>query len=635
MEVTTDRRSVQQCLEQRYSLPSYQRDYKWEVKHLRDLLEDIQESFLENYEPTHGRANVSEYSKYFLGTIITITGGQGRRAIIDGQQRITTLALLAAYFLKMKKATPDLGISDIASLLRKSLFGKNEYNIDFPVPREAFFNLIIESGLDGQALEDAVDSIPNIDTGTRQLFSLFNHIHDCITSEIAINVIPFFVDYLTQCVQLFEIGVPSEQDGHKVFVTMNDRGLKLGPMDLLKGYLLSHITHDESNKIAHTAWMDLIAKLQQAGSDEDSAFFKNWLRSQHAQSIRGKQKGAAAGDFELVSDGYHRWVEDNSQKLVLANSDDYIRLVKVTLPFYGNNYLKILSAESKIDTELPYVFYNGNRDLTLQSMVILAALDSDDTEAIVKTKISLVSYYLDCFANYRIMNKQDNTYNNLRDPLFELTKQLRRKNITEIVSILEANFDMVFKTPFNFSSINYGSGAEIVLHFLSRLADFLEQELGLTNNVGFPNYVQRKKTNDTFDIEHLLPAEMSVTRADLGPAFDFSDEAEYMNSRNSFGGLILLSRGRNRSLKAMPLSKKIVSYATEGVLAQSFTQSFYMNNPQAVKNIARLKIDMFPVTAFNKTEIDRRTAFYGQLAGLIWRKTRFAEIAKSHSVETN
>ena len=334
------------------------------------------------------------------------------------------------------------------------------------------------------------------------------------------------------------------------------------------------------------------------------------------------------GDFELAGDSYHRWIEDNSSKLFLSNSDGYVELVTQTLPFYVNNYLKILNAERKQEIEFPYVFFNGSRELTLQSMVILASLVADDSESVVSKKINLLSYYLDCLASYRLMNGQDNTYNNLRDPLFELAKQVRNKSVIELVSVLESNFDQLFRAPFSFSSFDYRkSGTDVILYFLARMADFLEQELALTNNVGFSVYVQRKKTNDTFDIEHLLPAQMSVTQTDLGSDFDFTDEFDYNNGRNSFGGLILLSRGRNRSLKAQPLSQKVVSYATEGVLAQSFTQSFYTNNPNAVQNLSRLSLSMAPVPAFNKAEIAVRSAFYDRLAGLIWRKSRFAEIA--------
>ncbi len=77
------------------------------------------------------------------------------------------------------------------------------------------------------------------------MFILYNKIEYYIEKDIIDNILPFFADYLVNKVMLFEIGVPSEQDAHRVFVTMNDRGLKLGPIDLLKGYLLSNIFDNE------------------------------------------------------------------------------------------------------------------------------------------------------------------------------------------------------------------------------------------------------------------------------------------------------------------------------------------------------------------------------------------------------
>lgn len=45
MQITFDRKTVNECLRQKFSLPTFQRDYKWELKHLTDLLTDIRESF--------------------------------------------------------------------------------------------------------------------------------------------------------------------------------------------------------------------------------------------------------------------------------------------------------------------------------------------------------------------------------------------------------------------------------------------------------------------------------------------------------------------------------------------------------------------------------------------------------------
>jgi len=626
MDVTTDRRTVQQCLEQRYALPTYQRDYKWENKHLRELLEDIQDIFFGEFDARQARSEVSKYEKYFLGTIITIPADEGRRAIVDGQQRITTLALIVAYFFRLSTQRADLQISDIGSLLRKKLFGVSQYNIQFSDARARLFDLLCNCEIHGQELDDAVDAIEGLDEGGRRMYSSFSQIHNYLSDDLKDETIPYFVDYLTQCVNLFEIGVPSEQTGHKVFVTMNDRGLKLSPLDLLKGYLLSNITDDAHNAGAHVKWKEMLDDLQKHGSDEDTSFFKNWLRAQHAESIRGKQKDAQLGDFELAADTYHRWVEGNCDKIGLRNSDDFHKLILDRLPFFESYYVRCLDAEASFEADFSTLYFNRDRDLTLQSMVVLAALDPADSKITAEGKIKLTSHYLDCYTIHRFLNGQDNTYNNLRDPLFDLVKRIRRKPLNELRVILEGLYDSFATSPISLSRVTYFWDSPMVLHILARIAHFLEENLELTNKVQFAAYVQRKKSNSTFDIEHLLPADPAITKAELSAGYDFESDEQYRVSRNSLGGLILLSRGRNRSLKAKKYSDKRDAYATEGVLAQTFCDSFYANNPQVRGNIDRLGIALEPIALVGKAVIDRRQKLYDEIAGKIWAKARFAEI---------
>ncbi|MFN9876960.1 MAG: DUF262 domain-containing protein, partial [Planctomycetota bacterium] len=68
-----------------YQIPRYQRPYTWNKKHWEQLFDDILES-----DPG-----------YFLGSIICINQSEDSHAIqplelIDGQQRMTTLAILLA-----------------------------------------------------------------------------------------------------------------------------------------------------------------------------------------------------------------------------------------------------------------------------------------------------------------------------------------------------------------------------------------------------------------------------------------------------------------------------------------------------------------------------------------------------------
>jgi uncharacterized protein with ParB-like and HNH nuclease domain len=242
MQITFDRKTVNNCLQQKFILPTYQRDYKWEPKHLRELLTDIQESFLAARKPTDGRRDVLGYDHYFLGTIITTQLGQGAKAIVDGQQRITTLTLLLSYAHRLLRQNKIQEISPVDQSIRRKVAGQNEFNLDMDPARRTLFDLLIDGPLDDDELAAQVDSISAKDAGTIRLWSIFQDIDSAISTEIkTTGLVPQFFDYLTECVYLFEIGVPREQDGHKVFVTMNDRGLKLSPIDLLKGFLLSGI----------------------------------------------------------------------------------------------------------------------------------------------------------------------------------------------------------------------------------------------------------------------------------------------------------------------------------------------------------------------------------------------------------
>lgn len=640
MDITFDRKTVGTCLQQRFTLPTYQREYRWETKHLQELLTDIQEEFLQNYEPTHGRSAVGDYNPYFLGTIITTSGSAGTRSIVDGQQRITTLIIILAYFFRESRLDENLKISNIAPLLRRDVYGESQFNIDFDEDRRELFKILLDrTDLNGQDLDEAVDAIPNITPSTREVYSIFTQVETFILDSIKTTVIPNFIDYVTERVYLFEIGVPSEQDGHKVFVTMNDRGLKLAPIDLLKGYLLSNIKDPKSNSAASQKWSDCIRDLRSLGRDEESTFFKTWLRAQYAQTSRGKSKGDAPGDFEIVGDAYHRWVVDNTDALRLNNSDDYYDMVNRTIPFYLAHYRRIKEAEATYSSEFPHVYYNGVKNLTLQYMAILSAIDVNDTSVVVDKKIKIISYYLDYFASARVVSHRDNNYDNIKDYVFSFSRKIRRKSVADIVLEIEteidgndSNFDLLEQVRYN--SIK----RQDMLHLLARFASYLEDALDLTNKVGFDGYVDRSRGNKTFDVEHLLPAPWSTAPEDwetddtasgisVGTSIVPAKLTLRIALRDRIGALALLPRGRNRSLQDMRYSEKLSRYATENVLTQSLTPEFYMNHPNISTFTTMSGISLEPIPQFTEIAFEKRNALFLAIADKLWSKATLRSLA--------
>src|SRR5215467_5401187 len=80
----------------KYGVDYYQREYRWERKHISELIDDLADKFLGSYESAHERVEIQNYGHYFLGSII-ISEKDTKKFIIDGQQRLTTLSLVLIY----------------------------------------------------------------------------------------------------------------------------------------------------------------------------------------------------------------------------------------------------------------------------------------------------------------------------------------------------------------------------------------------------------------------------------------------------------------------------------------------------------------------------------------------------------
>ena len=85
-----------------FSVPDFQRNYSWTDVEIRQFWLDL-ESVLEGQSEDH-----------FLGPIVTLESSTGRTPLIDGQQRITTLIILASVLrdtLMIKMEDPTLEIN--------------------------------------------------------------------------------------------------------------------------------------------------------------------------------------------------------------------------------------------------------------------------------------------------------------------------------------------------------------------------------------------------------------------------------------------------------------------------------------------------------------------------------------------
>ena len=278
----------------KYTIHYYQREYRWGKKQIEELIDDLTGEFLEFYEAGHSRDMVQNYGHYYLGSIV-LSSGENQNAIIDGQQRLTSLTLLLIYLNNLQKELKDKVAID--NLIFSERYGQKSFNI-YVEEREECLNALY-TGKDFDP-DDQPESV-------KAIYERYNDISEIFPEDLTKgDALPFFIDWLIYNVDLVEISAYAEQDAHKIFVSMNDRGLSLTPTEMLKGFLLSEIQSDQIRNKANDVWKEYISTLNEIDKEEDATFLKNWLRSQYAETIRETKRGAINEDFDIIGTTFHK-----------------------------------------------------------------------------------------------------------------------------------------------------------------------------------------------------------------------------------------------------------------------------------------------------------------------------------------
>lgn len=109
----------------KYSIHYYQREYMWQRKHIEELIDDLTSEFLEYYKTDDPRQAVADYGAYFMGSIV-LAGREN--AIIDGQQRFSSLTLLLMY-LNNRLKTIGQSYNMIETMIFSESFGTKSFKL--------------------------------------------------------------------------------------------------------------------------------------------------------------------------------------------------------------------------------------------------------------------------------------------------------------------------------------------------------------------------------------------------------------------------------------------------------------------------------------------------------------------------
>jgi uncharacterized protein with ParB-like and HNH nuclease domain len=610
-EILGNAKTIRELLKGKYSIDYFQREFRWQEKHIRELIDDLTGKFLEDYQPGHTRERVSDYGHYFLGSIVVSRKDNSNNIIIDGQQRLTSLTLLLIYLRNLQEDKSDPPIGD---LIVSYQFGKKSFNLHIEERiscMEALYNQnpVQENGQS--------ESIQNIMARYRDIEAYF-------PKELSDDALPYFIDWLIENVHFVEITAYSDDDAYVIFETMNDRGLSLTPTEMLKGFLLANITDISKKNDANSLWRRRIQECSVIGKDVDSDSIKVWLRSQYANKIRERKKAAILEDFDLIGAEFHRWVRNNRENLGLDDGDDFYSFIKKDFDFYSRQYLKLIDASQRLIPGLEHVLYNADQGFSFQYLLLLSPLRPDDSPDVIQLKLRLVARFVDILLTRRVWNFRSNAYSNMQYATFVYMRDIRGLEPTELAEKLLKVLNNQDERISNAHRLYLNVWSRKPIHrILARITDYVEQQSEMPSR--YMDYVSDAGKN-RYEVEHIWANKPERHQDEFLHPSDFEDY------RNRIGGLLLLPKTFNVSYGALSYEEKLPHYYAQNLLARSLNSKCYEHNPEYLKFIERSGLPFRPHDHFKKADLDMRGALYCEIAECIWNPNELiAELNRHES----
>jgi len=295
-----------------YIVPDYQREYVWTEKEVHQLLQDITDQM-----------EVADGQDYFIGMVLVSPANEKNHyEVIDGQQRLTTFFLLLCAlrnrFKEHQQSTVINGListsystasGDIKIALKLDPRYENASDVmgrivelnDFPEPTRA---AIENSGI------EPFGSLEN-------LLEAYTTVHSFLDTNLQeYESLKRFWGFLSNNVTFIQIAT-DVSSALKIFETINERGVGLNPMDLLKNLLFTQVEPREFTKLKNE-WKKITGPLEKA-KEKPLRFLRYFLMANY--KVTGKEG-------TIREDQIYDWFTDKKNAKTCGYKDkpfDFVR----------------------------------------------------------------------------------------------------------------------------------------------------------------------------------------------------------------------------------------------------------------------------------------------------------------------
>tara|TARA_B100000767_G_C19747937_1_gene529395 strand:- start:93 stop:2033 length:1941 start_codon:yes stop_codon:yes gene_type:complete len=597
-----------------FIVPDYQRGYDWSPEHLNDLWEDL------HYHLNKYNEGIPE--TFYLGTVIIKTPEKihHHHEIVDGQQRFTTLYILAiALKNEFKNRSNQIDDSFNQSVMRIDTLILNKYSAG---SKQEYMNpRLIASNGEPKPIRDILELISRKDwngvfpTKDNSIFKKDKKIHGS-TANSRIKLLKTAYDFHMEEIQsldddnlfnLFDVvsnitliaAVVKEDDqAFYLFETTNARGKDLEVSDLLKNHFFRKIQGDNIDVLEQ--WNQVVTN---AGNSKLITMLKHfhYVYDSHVQkkalykSLQKLADNGSIGSVEGLLNELEKYSEFHNimHSGQMNNFIQYIQERNVKCPTEEKQeqyYLSICALRlfrAEVTYPIIYAFfekfsehYIDDKSYSIQALTFLKALEKFH------------------FVNYKICMDKGNI---IEKPYAEFAgKIFKTKNAKEFMVVIGDFYDFLrdkFMTESRFTEkfieLSYGD-KEDIRYIFHKIEDHYIN--GSRQRYKFFDPDKTDNTNvKTFNesIEHFWPVTFKAGQHITEDDFEKykSNDDDIGGLRDNIGNLLVMDPRINDKLKnKIPVKKREILLNNQNHLPKYITEFIHDDldnwNPESINQRA-------------------------------------------------
>jgi uncharacterized protein with ParB-like and HNH nuclease domain len=517
----------------RYTVPDYQRQYSWGEEQWRALWEDLQA--------------LEDGQTHFLGSVVVIERSEGlneldRLEVVDGQQRLATILTMLSV---MRQKYLDEGEESQADAIR------DEYLFEQDLDQREYQNLSL-SRYDNDSFASILDcSFGQVDNeNLNEALEFYgSRIHSLTVDET-----DTLRKKLLSSITLVTIECDEEQSAFRLFETLNERGLELSSVDLMKNHVFSlaaqddDVDYDDIQESWQTTVDNTVPNL-----NKPSRFFRHYLMSAPEPDFTD-----AVSDYKLY-DTFQEIIEEvrSSPDITLESyladiaeqSELYMRIINADINQFGR------SGNEAINEKLAQLHHIKSVQARTLLLRIFREFDNPNKamEALGVLERFLIRWKV---ANYATGSQLDRIYSELCSTVFA-----ENDSVEQMVNYLKEKYP---------SEEEFKAGIENKRVKLNNRTKYMLKRI---DEVHYGGTIGRM---EDYELEHIAPRSAYTAQKHSAWVTTLdTTEATFEQHRDRLGNLTLLESDKNIRASNNPFETKKGEYATSDVtMTQTLAETY-------------------------------------------------------------